>query len=137
MLGFDPAVHRVLHVEHGASVGTATHSAEGNAQGIGHGVSQPTIGTGRQVEQMDPTVEQELFELPGGSTARTGIQGIVLEEAVTEQPVAFEHTPGEQGAHVEGANPGPLQDVIRQIKAEFGPAQPLGLGNEISFVLKR
>ena len=137
MLGFDPAVHRVLHVEHGASVGAATHSAEGNAQGIGHGVGQATIGTGRQVEQMNTAVEQELFELPGGSTARSGIQGVILEEPVTEQTVAFEHAPGEQGAHVEGANPRPMQDVIRQIKAEFGPAQPLGLGNEIGFVLKR
>ena len=137
MLGFDPAVHRVLHVEHGASVGTATHSAEGNAQGIGHGVGQTTIGTRRQIEKMDAAVEQELFKLSGGGTARAGIERIVLEEAITEQPVAFEHTPSEQGSHVEGTHPCPLQDVIRQVKPQFGPAQPLGLEDEIGVVLKR
>ena len=137
MLGLDPAVHRVLHVEHGASVGTATHSAEGNAQRIGHGVGQATIGAGRQVEQMDTAIEQKLFELPGSSTASSGIQGIVLKEAIAEQAVAFEHAPGEQRPHVEGTNPGQFENVLRQIEAQLGAGEALGLVDEIGFVLQR
>ena len=80
-------------------------------------------------------IQQAMVALVGVGKLYDGID--MLEEAIAKQPVTFEHTPGEQGAHVERTHPGPLQDVIRQVKPEFGPAQPLGLGDEIGFVLKR
>ena len=137
MLCFDPTIHRVFHIKHGAGMGASTHSAEGNAQGVGHGVRKAPVSTGGQIKKMNAAVEQELFKLSGGITASGSTQGVVLEKAVAEQAMAFKNTPREQGAHVERTHPSPLKDVIRQVETEFCPAKPLGLGDEIGFMLQR
>ena len=87
VLCFDPAIDGVLNIEHGARMGAATHRAAGNPQGIGHGVSESTICTGAEIEQMKSTIEQELIKRLGTGLFGTAVERIVLEEVVTEQPM--------------------------------------------------
>ena len=62
MLGFDPPFNGVLNVEEGPCMGTPSHTAQRNAQGIGDGVGKPAISTRRDVEQVKAAVEQELIK---------------------------------------------------------------------------
>ena len=59
MLGLHPAVHRVLHVKQGTGMGATPHRTERQAQGIGNGMGQAPIGTGRDVEEMEAAGQQE------------------------------------------------------------------------------
>ena len=85
---------------------------------------------------MESTGQQKLIEGLGCGTARLASQGIVLKESVAGLFVGFKYTPGEQGAHVELAHPGLFENGQRQLEAQFGPSQPLGLLDEISLVLQ-
>jgi hypothetical protein len=60
----------------------------------------------------------------------------VLKESVAGLFVGFKYTPSEQSAHVELAYPGLLENGQRQLKAQFGPGQLLGLLDEISLMLE-
>ena len=64
------------------------------------------------------------------------LEGVVLEEPLTKELVRLKHAPGKESAHVQGANPGHLKNVIRQIKTELGPRQPLSLGQKIWLMLQ-
>ena len=85
---------------------------------------------------MNAAIEQELFELQCRRAAGRAAQRVVLEKAITEQPVAFKHTPGEQSPHVQRSHPRFLKDVFRKIKTEFGTGQPLSLLDEIRLMLE-
>ena len=137
VLSLHPAVDGVLHIEHGAGMGTTPDRTEGNAQGIGHRVGQATISAGSDIQKMNATFEQKMLELAGGCTAYCTIQRIVLEKTITEQPMAFEHAPGEQRPHVEGAHPGLLKNVLRKVETQFSPGETLRLVKKIGLVLER
>ena len=136
VLGLHPAVHRVLHVEHGAGVGAATHGVERQPQGVGDGVGQATVGAGGDVQQVEAAVEQEGVEAFGVGAARLAGQGVVVIEGEAGLLVGLEHAPGEQGAHVELAGPGLLQHRQGQLMAQFRQGQALGFGHEVALVLQ-
>ena len=117
-------------------MGTATHGAERQAQGVGDGVGQATVGAGGHIQQMKAAVEQEGLEVFGRAAAGLAGQRVVVEEAEAGLLIGLEHAPGEQGAHVQLAGPGGFQDRQGQGMAELRFGQPLGLGNEIGFVLE-
>jgi hypothetical protein len=99
-------------------------------------MSETTIRTGRHIQKMNAAIEQELLKFLGSSTSFSTLQRVVLKKAITKQAVAFEHTPGEQAAHVEGTHPSPFQDVAGQIKAQLSPTQALCLDQEIGLMLE-
>ena len=137
VLGLHPAIHRVLDIEQGPGVRAAPHRTEGNPQGIGHRMGQTAIGAGRDVEQVKTAGEQERIERFTGGTAGLACQRIVLEEGVASLLVGFEQAPGKQGAHVQLAHPGLLQDRQGELKAQLSLGQSLGLLDEIRLVLER
>ena len=69
MFGLDPAIDRVLNIEHGSGMGAPAHSTERDPQRIGNCVSQATIGAGCDVQQMKTAVEKERIEFLRSSTA--------------------------------------------------------------------
>ena len=117
-------------------MGTATHGAERQAQGVGDGVGQSTVGAGGHIQQMKAAVEQEGVEVFGRAAAGLAGQRVVVEEAEAGLLIGLEHAPGEQGAHVQLAGPGGFQDRQGQRMAELRFGKPLRLDDEISFVLE-
>ena len=69
MFGLDPAIDRVLNIEHGSGMGAPAHSTERDPQRVGDRVSQATISAGCDVQQMKTAVEKEGIEFFRSPTA--------------------------------------------------------------------
>ena len=72
--------------------------------------TQASVGAGGDVQQVETAVEQEGVEGIGVGAAGLTNQGIVVVEGEAGLFVGLKHAPGEQGAHVELAGPGLLED---------------------------
>ena len=86
---------------------------------------------------MEAAIQQEGIEGLCSLAAGLTREGIVVEETETGLFIGLEDAPGKQGAHVQLAGPGVLQQGSRQGMPEFGDGQSLGLGFKVHLVLKR
>ena len=136
MLGLDPAVDRVLHIEQGSGMGPPPHRAERNPQGEGDGMGEPAVGAGGDIQQVEAAGEQKGVEFLRGRAAGLARQGIVAEKTVAGLLVGLEDAPGEQGAHVELADPGLLEDRQGQAETQLLLGQGLGPFHEVVIVLQ-
>ena len=94
MLGFDPAIHRILDIENGACMGPAAHTAVGNPQGVGNGMGQAAIGAGGDIKEVETTLEQEMVESLSSLAALVTAQGIGSKETAAGLAIGLKHTPG-------------------------------------------
>ena len=136
VLGLNPSVDRIFNIEQGTGVGATPHRAKGEPQGVGNGMGQATVGTGRDIEQMKATGDQKSGE--GFSSRAAGLAGkrVKVKESPADMLVGLKHAPSKQRAHVELTHPGLFKDGQWQVKAEFSGGQALGLIDEIVFMLE-
>ena len=99
-------------------------------------MGQAAVGAGCDVQQVEAAGEEKVIEDLGRRAGRLAGQRILLEECGAHLFVGLEHTPGEQGAHVQLGDPGLLEDGKRQAVAQLRPGQLLGLLHEVILVLE-